>query len=164
MSPRGERRGIIAVALAGVAVLAIVVVSLAGLRRVDRRETCLWNLSRVGLAVIASEPRAVEGWDRVGTGARFFQDFRDWPGPPPFPIEPAWFCCPEVGRPSPGRIDYRGPATPLRALDRNEPIVADRPGNHGAREGGNVVLRNGSVMTVSEADPAWSRAAVTTSP
>ena len=164
MHPKSERRGLIAVGVAGAAVLALVVVTIAGLRRVDRREMCLWNLSRVGLTVIASEPRAVEGWDKVGTGSRFFKDYGDWPGPPPFAIETAWFCCPQVGRPEPGRIDYRGPASPLRGMDRNDPIVADRPGNHGAGEGGNVVLRNGSVKSVTEADPAWGRAAVTTAP
>jgi hypothetical protein len=161
---KGGRGGLIAVGIAGVAVVAIAVVAITGLRRVDRRETCLWNLSRIGLAVIASEPRTVEGWDRIGTGHRFFQDFADWPGPPPFSIEPAWFCCPEVGRPAAGRIDYRGPASPIRRMDRHDPIVADRPGNHGPGAGGNVVLRSGSVKTVPETDPAWGRAAATTTP
>ena len=63
-----------------------------------------------------------------------------------------------------GRIDYRGPASPIRRMDRDDPIVADRPGNHGPGAGGNVVLRSGSVKTVPETDPAWGRAAATTTP
>jgi len=47
-------------------------------------------------------------------------------------------------------------------MDRNDPVAADRPGNHGSGEGGNVVLRGGSVKSVPEADPAWVRAASTT--
>jgi hypothetical protein len=163
VNPSAERRGVIAAAVAGAALIAVGVVALAGLRRVDRREQCLWQLSRVGMAVIAAEARDSAGWDRIGTGRRFFTDFAEWPGPPPFPIDPQWFCCPEVGPPAPGRIDYRGPSASLRGMDKNDPIAADRPGNHGAGEGGNVVLRGGSVKYVPESDPAWARAASTTS-
>lgn len=162
MDAKSERRSLIAAAGAGVVLLAVGGVALAGLRKVDRRETCLWNLSRVAMAVIAAEPRASEGWDKIGAGRKFFVDSPDWPGPPPFPMDPRWFCCPEVGRPAPGRIDYRGPAGPIRRMDREDPIVADRPGNHGAGNGGNVVLRNGAVKAVTEADPSWLRASSTT--
>ncbi|HEU4339633.1 MAG TPA: hypothetical protein VFS19_06155 [Planctomycetota bacterium] len=163
MNSSTERRSLILAVVIGIAVLAVAGVSVAGLRRVDRREQCLWNLSRVGMAVIAAEPANAAGWDRIGTGRRFFVDFADWPGPPPFPIDPRWFCCPQVGVVEVGRIDYRGPSLPLRGMDRNDPIAADRPGNHGSGEGGNVALRSGSVMSVSELDPAWTRAAATTS-
>jgi hypothetical protein len=162
MDPKSERRGLIAAGLAGVALLAVGVVALMGLKRVDRREMCLWNLSRIGLVVIAAEPLDAEGWDRIGTGRAFFMEFTGWPGPPPFPIDPVWFCCPEVGTPERGRIDYRGPAAPLRSMGKDDPIAADRLGNHGPGSGGNVVLRNGAVKSVPETDPAWSRAAATT--
>jgi hypothetical protein len=158
-----ERRSLIIACVAGVVVLAVAGVSLAGLKRVDRREHCLWNLSRIGMVIIAAEPRKTAEWDRIGTGRLFFRDFEQWPGPPPFPFDPRWFCCPEVGKAVPGRIDYRGPAASIRELDKDEPVVADKPGNHGAGEGGNIVFRNGSSRSVPEADPAWARAAATTS-
>jgi len=144
------------------ALIAVGAVALAGLKQVDRREQCLWQLSRVGMVVIAAEPRESAAWDRVGQGRRFFLDVADWPKPP-FPIDVRWFCCPEVGAPVVGRIDYRGPASPLRRMDRDDPIMADRPGNHGAGGGGNVVLRGGAARSVPEADPAWVRASTTTS-
>jgi hypothetical protein len=162
VNPKTERRSLITAVVIGVVLIALVGVSLAGLKRVDRRELCLWNLSRVGMAVIASEPRHAAGWDKIGTGPHFFREYADWPGPPPFTVDPRWFCCPEVGVPVPGRIDYRGPATALKGIDRNDPIAADRPGNHGPGQGGNVVLRTGAVKSVPETDSAWVRAASTT--
>lgn len=146
----------------GVVLVAVAFIAIAGLKKVDRRETCLWNLSRIGHVVIAAEARDAAGWDRISTGQKFFMDFMDWPGPPPFPIDPIWFCCPSVDKPRRGRIDYRGPSAPLRSLSKDDPVVADLPGNHGAGEGGNVCFRNGSVKSVPEADPAWTRAMATT--
>ena len=162
MNSSSDRKSIIVASVAGVLVLALAGVSLSSLKRVDRRELCLWNLSRIGMVVIAAESRKAAEWDRIGTGRLFFRDFERWPGPPPFTFDPRWFCCPEVGSAVAGRIDYRGPATSIRALNKDEPIVADISGNHGAGEGGNVVFRSGEAKSVSESDPAWTRAAAAT--
>jgi hypothetical protein len=162
VNPSSDRRTLIAAGVIGVAVLAVAGIALAGIRASGRRETCLWNLSRIGLVVVGAEGHKSAGWDAIDPGRRFFLEFADWPGPPSFPIDPRWFCCPVVAPADPGRIDYRGPAGPIRRLDRNEPIVADKPGNHGSGEGGNVVLRSGMAKSVTASDPAWTRAAVST--
>jgi hypothetical protein len=157
-----ERRSWILLGVLLVAVVGVGAAGLVGLKRAHHRETCLWQLSRVGIAVQASDPLHLAGWDRVGTGRRFFLDVANWPGPPPFPIDPEWFCCPMVGAPLIGRIDYRGPAKDFRRMDRDDVLVADRPGNHGSGSGGNVLLRSGTVRNAPEADPAWTRAVATT--
>ena len=162
VSSPSDRRTLIVAGIIGVAVLAVAGIALAGIRASGRRETCLWNLSRIGLVVVGAEGQKAAGWDNIDPGRKFFLEFADWPGPPPFPIDPRWFCCPVVGPADPGRIDYRGPAAPIRGLGRDEPIAADKPGNHGAGAGGNVVFRSGMAKTVEESDPAWTRAAVTT--
>jgi hypothetical protein len=157
-----DRRTVIVAVVIGIAVLAVAGIALAGIRAHGRRETCLWNLSRIGLVVVAAEGQKAAGWDKIDPGRRFFLEFAEWPGPSPFPFDPRWFCCPVVAPADPGRIDYRGPAGPLRGMDRNDPIVADKPGNHGSGSGGNVVLRSGMAKSVEETDPSWTRAAVTT--
>ena len=143
----------------GLAVAAVAVLAVSGLRRSNRQELCLWNLSRIGMSIVAAESHAA-GWERIGTGRRFFLEADRWPGVRPFPMESHWFCCPEVGPPEEGRIDYRGPAASLGRLDRDDPVAADRPGNH--PRGGNVVLRGGGVKSATDTDPAWLRAASTT--
>ena len=52
--------------------------------------------------------------------------------------------------------DYRGPIVPWTKLSLNDPIAADRPGNHEGR-GINVLFKNGSVMEVELDDPRWKR-------
>jgi hypothetical protein len=44
-----------------------------------------------------------------------------------------------------------------------DPIIADRPGNHGPGQGGNVVLLRGEIYACPENHALWSRAAQTTS-
>ncbi|HZN62187.1 MAG TPA: hypothetical protein VFC90_07255 [Planctomycetota bacterium] len=39
---------------------------------------------------------------------------------------------------------------------------ADREGNHGPGQGGNVLLKSGDVREASESDPLWVRARETT--
>ena len=162
MDASTERRSWILLGVVILAALGIGAAGLVGLNRAHHRETCLWQLSRMGIAVQASDPLHLGGWDRVGTGRRFFLDVANWPGPPPFPLDPRWFCCPEVGPPVVGRIDYRGPVKSYRQMDRDDVLVSDRPGNHGSGSGGNVLLKSGTVRYAPEADPAWVRAASTT--
>jgi len=66
--------------------------------------------------------------------------------------------------PLPDDIDYRGPSKPLREIGNEEPIVADRIGNHGS--GGHVLRLDSSVDEIpklidraSDGDALWSAAA-----
>jgi hypothetical protein len=45
----------------------------------------------------------------------------------------------------------------------DEPIFADRPGNHGPGKGGNVILKTGAISACAENDSLWSAAARSTS-
>ncbi|HXX93875.1 MAG TPA: hypothetical protein VEN81_09590, partial [Planctomycetota bacterium] len=69
--------------------------------------------------------------------------------------------CPVLGRS--GQIDYRGPARPLPQMRPDEPILSDRPGNHGADHGGNVVLKTGAIFRCEKGDPLWAAAERSTS-
>jgi hypothetical protein len=157
-----DRRSLLVGGVAGVVLLALVVAAWVRLDRVRRREECLWNLSRIGMTLQSTLPHRLSGWDGVGTGRQFFLDAPNWPGPPPVPIGPELFVCPVLGKPGKPRVDYRGPAKMLKQLEPGDPVVADRPGNHGSGEGGNVVLRNGSWIVAGELDAAWVRAGQTT--
>ena len=77
------------------------------------------------------------------------------------------YSCPMEGNPNaPGTTDYRGPAMDINraSLLDGDPIGADNIGNHGSREGGNVIRKSGDVLTVSEIDPLWQEAFRKTSP
>ncbi len=54
-----------------------------------------------------------------------------------------------------GRDRYRGPADDPTNLPPLAPIGGDRPGSHGAGEGGFLLLRNGEVRACLEAIPDW---------
>jgi len=62
----------------------------------------------------------------------------------------------------PGRTSYRGPALLLKKLSQEDPCAADREGNHGPGEGGNVLTLFGDVKEVGANDPLWIRARTTT--
>jgi len=157
-----DRRSLLVGGVAAVVLLAFVLVTRVRLDRLARREECLWNLSRIGMTLQATLPQRLSGWDAVGTGRQFFLDAPKWPGPPPVPIGPELFACPVVGKSGKPRVDYRGPAKPLRQLEPGDPVAADRAGNHGAGEGGSVVLLDGSWIAAGELEAAWIRAAQTT--
>lgn len=100
-----------------------------------------------------SSPR----WDAAGMGRAFLYRTERWPVPQVLPID---LYCPVKGYTR--EIDYRGPARLLREMKNDEPLFADRPGNHGPGQGGNVVIKSGAISTVAETDPLWLRAAEST--
>lgn len=160
MTPFFDRKTIfVAVAAAAVA-LPLAVVSYAGMRKQDRREGCVQNLVRIGMVVASGSPRALEAWDALPPGRNFFAAAANWPVQPTFPTGPALFSCPVRGMP--GTVDYRGPSRSVRLLDPRAALAADRLGNHGPGEGGNVLRRSGEVVPCDETDDEWVRAAETT--
>ena len=95
------------------------------------------------------------------TGSAFWLKLQKSPKPLIDRYEP--FFCPlvseEVG---PGRTSYRGPALPLSDHPELDPVGADKEGNHGEGEGGNVITRLGDIRSVEEDDVLWIRAKTTT--
>jgi prepilin-type N-terminal cleavage/methylation domain-containing protein len=61
-----------------------------------------------------------------------------------------------------GACDYRGPASDVNRFQDGDVVGADAVGNHGAAEGGNVLLMSGDVQTASRDHPLWLRAASST--
>ena len=75
------------------------------------------------------------------------------------------FQCPMKGTPNAaGTTDYRGPASRVETMSDGDAVGADRIGNHGALEGGNVLRKSGDILTVSDSDPLWRSAGSTTIP
>lgn len=70
--------------------------------------------------------------------------------------------CPVLGSDSsPGETDYRGPRMPWKSLAPNDPLAADKPGNHG-ESGGCMLYKDGRVEEVDDA--AWKAVASRLSP
>jgi len=70
--------------------------------------------------------------------------------------------CPMEGSPNAGTVDYRGPAMFVGVLADGDAVGADKVGNHGSSEGGNVLRKSGDVQTCSESDRLWRSAGSTT--
>lgn len=66
------------------------------------------------------------------------------------------FFCPLAAEESgAGRCSYLGPAMNVNKMAGDDPVGADRPGNHGPGEGGNVLFKQGDVSHYSQSDPIW---------
>ena len=128
------------------------------MKKDSNEELCRINLTIIGMAIRDGELPSSTKWDAAGTGREFFANKDKWPRYQKMEFDP---CCPVKGTRK--EIDYRGPAKVLRELKNDEPMAADRPGNHGAGKGGNVLLKTGQAYTVLETHPLWSAAARTTS-
>ncbi|HTF56978.1 MAG TPA: prepilin-type N-terminal cleavage/methylation domain-containing protein [Planctomycetota bacterium] len=63
-----------------------------------------------------------------------------------------------------GHDRYRGPAGDPSRLPPFAPIGGDRPGSHGAGEGGFLLLRNGEVRACLEGNADWIAAVKTLAP
>ena len=143
---------------AALSVAAVLLVSFVSMRKRSDEERCRGNLVILSLALRSGELFDSPRWDEAGAGRAFLAQPQKWPVRVSRALE---YSCPVKG--TRDDLDYRGPARPLRQLGWDEPIAADRPGNHGPGKGGNVLLKSGAVHTVPEDHPLWAKAAATTS-
>lgn len=67
--------------------------------------------------------------------------------------------CPVKGEPEDGGCDYRMTKVPWKDLAPNDPVLADKPDNHGENYAINVVLKNGDVVQAEPGDPLRKRCA-----
>jgi hypothetical protein len=137
---------------------SIFLVFFVSMKKDSNEELCRVNLTVIGMAIRDGALPSSEKWDAAGRGRMFFANKDKWPRYQQMEFDP---CCPVKNTRK--EIDYRGPALFLRELKNNEPMAADRPGNHGPGKGGNVLIRTGQVYTVPETHPLWAAAALTTS-
>ena len=117
----------------------------------------LWT-SQFNYAALYGKP---DGKLPEATGSDFFLALQRTPKPMISRYEP--FICPLSDEtPGPGRCSYRGPAYSLRLKESEDPVSADKEGNHGPGRGGNVLTKTGDVFEVEETDALWLRARTTT--
>jgi len=162
---------ILGAAAAAVVAVSLLLILAARARQRGLMSHCRNNLRHLG--VVAARNAAL--LDASCSGRAFWQRVREleyrtvkgeWR-----PLRPDPFVCPVWGRtPSrpedPSSIDYRGPRRPrekLEEIPRDEPLGADRPGNHA--DGGHVLFLDLSVREMpalvrpaGESEPAWKEA------
>jgi len=77
----------------------------------------------------------------------------------------AVLACPVKGEElAPDEADFRGPALPWGKIGAADPIGADKVGNHGDQDGGNVLLRDGSVQIYEKSHLRWEECATKLAP
>ena len=75
------------------------------------------------------------------------------------------YACPVKGiPPGVGSTDYRGPSGNANLYGESDPVGADKVGNHGPENGGNVIRKAGDVREVDPNDPLWAKAGLKTTP
>lgn len=150
----------VAVCFAAAVALAALVISLfASTKRRASYELCAGNLKLIDRAMRVGELFDSPKWEAAGSGRALLARPDRWPVQVIMAYEP--FCPVKGGEPR--EIDYRGPAKPLREIRNDDPMCADRPGNHGPGQGGNVLLKSGDIHAAREGDAIWKRASETTS-
>ncbi len=162
--PPPRFRGIFVILGIALIFCAMAVIFFVALKKRDRLEVCRMNLHYLWMETGTASPADEQRWDDVPTGGAFWTGYLKWPSRTVRPIRQSHLLCPVLA-PVKYRTgtDYRGPAKSYRLLDAGDPVGADAPGNHGAAEGGTVVLKSGALFVVKPADPLWARAAETTS-
>lgn len=145
--------GVAGLGLLGLTALVVVVVRSG--TKVDRTEECRFHMMRMWNSVNGAEVSSSKAWDDEAKGRDFWILSNQWPSAR-IPLDPNDLRCPVLG--SDQGVDYRGPARSLRTLKPDEPMAADRVGNHPVR--GNVLLKNGEILEADER--LWARANETT--
>lgn len=159
-------------AVSAVAAAALLVVLYSGARHRALVSHCRNNLRHLGCVAA----RNIALVDPALSGRAFWQAVReaeyktvkgDWK-----PLHPDPFLCPVFGKThsqpqDPAAIDFRGPRKvrePFESTPRDEPLGADRLGNHA--DGGHVLYLDLSVRelpavirSAAGGDPEWSAAA-----
>ena len=152
-------RGLVVIVILIAVAVALVVPSYVRAMRRFAKGTCgshLRSLWQVHLNYAAQY-----GGVNDETGSEFWLRLQRTPGPSFNKYEV--FTCPDSNdAPGPGRCSYRGPAFPIRTMPPEDPIAADKDGNHGPGEGGNVLIRTGDVASYEPTDALWIRARTTT--
>ncbi len=121
-----------------------------------RRGACANNLSQLYkmTQVYSSQNR---GFEPVETGEKFWLRLTQVRPPLIGKDELDLLRCPVKGDSAEGEIDYRGPVKKLNLLADGDPIGADKVDNHGAYEGGNVLLKSGAVLPLERNAPLWAQ-------
>ena len=149
---------ILAVAAGVLFLSSLFLVFFVSMKKESNEELCRVNLTIIGMAIRDGELPSSPKWDAAGRGREFFANHDKWPCYQKMEFDP---CCPVKN--TRREIDYRGPARLLREIKNDEPMAADRVGNHGPEKGGNVLLKTGQVYTVPTTHPLWSVASQSTS-
>jgi len=147
-------REILAGVFAAVIAAALLVPSVGGHGH-GRLGACAGNLRQLYQlgAVYAATHRGE--WPRA-TGSELWISFTHSTPPLIDPDSLEVLLCPVKDQSGIGACDYLGPRKPVSELKSDEALAADKPGNHGTGRGGNVLLKDGSVLEFDAAHPVWA--------
>ena len=106
----------------------------------------LWNMQNVYRAQFGGRMKSMP----EQTGSEFWLHLERTQPPLVDVTERDVFHCPL--RDEHGECDYLGPAHPVARIGGSDPVGADKPGNHGPREGGNVLRKSGDVVQLEPRD------------
>lgn len=144
--------------------MALLLPAISRAIREARVRTCASNLRQLYsmLHIYASKNR---GFWPTEQGEAFWLKFQNMTPPLIDPSMADLYFCPMLGDiRGVGSTDYRGPARRVVDLGDGDPIGADKPGNHGLSEGGNVIRLSGDVQPYELNDLLWLTCATGLSP
>jgi prepilin-type N-terminal cleavage/methylation domain-containing protein len=118
-----------------------------------RRTACASNLRHLYQAGLLYSSTHRGAWP-AATGSALWLAFVRTSPPLIGPDELDVLSCPVRGEGEPGRCDYLGPRKPASGLKPGDALAADRPGNHGEGEAGNVLLKDGTARDFEVSPPS----------
>ena len=144
--------------------MALLLPAIAKAIREARVRTCGSNLRQLYsmLHIYASKNKGF--WPNE-QGEAFWLKFQTTTPPLIDPSMADLYFCPMLGEiRGVGATDYRGPRGRVVDLGDGDPLGADKPGNHGRDEGGNVIRLSGDVQPYALNDSVWMMSATGLSP
>jgi hypothetical protein len=145
---------VLVVGIVSVVILALFVPSHETGIQAARRISCANNLRQLYALGVSYSSQHQGDWPAAGEEGLWLSFTRTEP-PLIAQDELEVLLCPVKGEPETGSCDYRGPRIPVRSLKKGDILSADKRGNHGADQGGHVLLLDGSVLEPGLHDAQW---------
>ena len=128
---------------------------LSGATDETRKTACASNLSQLYKLAVSYSVSHQGRWPSA-KGEELWTSFRTMNPPLLGGEHVKLLFCPCKEEPDrPDGSDYRGPTGPVTRIKAWEPVGADRPGNHGEGDGGNVLRMDGGVQRCGPDEVLW---------
>jgi type II secretory pathway pseudopilin PulG len=159
MNARGLTLLEVIVILAVIAILAALLLPpLEPGMRQARKMSCANNLRQLHQLAIHHSSTHPGEWPTLTAGG-LWMDFTRTTPPLLEGVDLEVLVCPVNGEPIIGSCDYRAPGLPWTSLSPKDIVAADKPGNHGEKEGGHVLRKDGSAQESGLQDELWKECA-----